>query len=113
MSVDNTRTKFGKLTRPGGLAFDGKGRLYVCDASDQYIRIFDSKGFFLSEFKNIQAGDSGITGIAFDTTGLLYVSDSSNACIQIFQPETGVWLRSVSPRSDLNPRRNDPKSHLI
>jgi serine/threonine protein kinase/DNA-binding beta-propeller fold protein YncE len=109
-SVDNTRTKFGKLTRPGGLAFDGKGRLYVCDASDQYIRIFDSKGFFLSEFKNIQAGDSGITGIAFDTTGLLYVSDSSNACIQIFQPETGVWLRSVSPRSDLNPRRNDPKT---
>lgn len=107
---DNTRTKFGKITRPGGLAFDGKGRLYVCDASDQYIRIFDSKGFFLSEFKNIQAGDSGITGIAFDTTGLLYLSDSSNACIQIFQPETGVWLRSVSPRSDLTPRRNESKA---
>ncbi|MBX9938696.1 MAG: protein kinase [Candidatus Obscuribacterales bacterium] len=109
-SQDNTRTKFGKITRPGGLAFDSKGRLYVCDASDQYIRIFDSKGFFLSEFKNIQAGDSGITGIAFDTTGLLYLSDSSNACIQIFQPETGVWLRSVSPRSDLNPRRNESKA---
>lgn len=103
---DNSRTKCGRLTRPGGLAFDMKGRLFVCDASDQYIRVFDGKGFFQSEFKNIQAKDSGLAGITFDTSGLLYVSDSANACIQVFQPETGVWLRSINTRSDLGQRRS-------
>ncbi|HMX48045.1 MAG TPA: hypothetical protein PKC93_18945, partial [Candidatus Obscuribacter sp.] len=83
-----------------------KGRLYVCDASDQYIRIFDGKGYFLSEFRNIQAADSGIAGITFDTSGLLYISDSANSCIQVFQPETGVWLRSISTKSDLGQRRS-------
>ncbi len=103
---DTSRTKCGKLTRPGGLCFDMKGRLYVCDASDQYIRIFDGKGYFLSEFRNIQAADSGIAGITFDTSGLLYISDSANSCIQVFQPETGVWLRSISTKSDLGQRRS-------
>lgn len=99
--ISETRTKCGRITRPGGLAFDAKGKLFSCDASDQYIRIFDGRGFFLSEFKNIKAGDSGISGLTIDSTGLLYASDSANACIQIFQPETGVWLRSISTKADM------------
>lgn len=102
--VTTSRTKFGKLTRPGGLAFDMRGRLFVCDASDQFVRVFDGRGFFQSEFKNIQGASSGLAGITFDSGGLLYVSDSANACIQVFQPETGVWLRSISTKSDLTQR---------
>jgi len=99
---ESSRTRCGSITRPGGLAFDMKGRLFACDASDQYIRIFDGLGAYLSEFKNIQAKDSGLAGMVIDSSGLLYVSDSANACVQIFQPETGVWLRSVSGRTDLD-----------
>ncbi len=102
VDAESSRTRCGSITRPGGLAFDMKGRLFACDASDQYIRIFDGLGAFLSEFKNIQAKDSGLAGMVIDSSGLLYVSDSANACVQIFQPETGVWLRSVSGRTDLD-----------
>jgi len=98
---DSSRTRCGSITRPGGLAFDMKGRLFVCDASDQFIRVFDGLGAYLSEFKNIQAKDSGLAGITFDSSGLLYVSDSANACVQVFQPETGVWLRSLSGKVEL------------
>lgn len=101
VSADASRTRCGSITRPGGLAFDMKGRLFVCDASDQFIRVFDGLGAYLSEFKNIQAKDSGLAGITFDSSGLLYVSDSANACVQVFQPETGVWLRSLSGRTEL------------
>ncbi len=102
VEAESSRTRCGSITRPGGLAFDMKGRLFACDASDQYIRIFDGLGVFLGEFKNIQAKDSGLAGMVIDSSGLLYVSDSANACVQIFQPETGVWLRSVSGRTDLD-----------
>ena len=101
VSGETSRTRCGSITRPGGLAFDMKGRLFVCDASDQFIRVFDGLGAYLSEFKNIQAKDSGLAGITFDSSGLLYVSDSANACVQVFQPETGVWLRSLSGRAEL------------
>ncbi|MBP9090803.1 protein kinase [bacterium] len=101
VSAESSRTRCGSITRPGGLAFDMKGRLFVCDASDQFIRVFDGLGAYLSEFKNIQAKDSGLAGITFDSSGLLYVSDSANACVQVFQPETGVWLRSLSGRTEL------------
>ncbi|MDQ5937245.1 MAG: Non-specific serine/threonine protein kinase [Cyanobacteriota bacterium erpe_2018_sw_21hr_WHONDRS-SW48-000092_B_bin.40] len=101
VNAESSRTRCGSITRPGGLAFDMKGRLFVCDASDQFIRVFDGLGAFLSEFRNIQAKDSGLAGITFDSSGLLYVSDSANACVQVFQPETGVWLRSLSGRTEL------------
>lgn len=101
VNAELSRTRCGSITRPGGLSFDMKGRLFVCDASDQYIRIFDGLGAYLSEFKNIQAKDSGLAGMTIDSAGLLYVSDSANACVQVFQPETGVWLRSISGQTDL------------
>lgn len=101
-----SRTKYGSITRPGGLVFDMKGRLFCCDASDQYVRIFDGRGLFVGEFKNIQAKDSGLAGITMDSTGQLYVSDSANACIQVFQPETGVWLRAISCKTDLDLRKS-------
>ena len=95
---DESRTKYGRLTRPGGMAFDEKGRLFVCDAADPYVRIFDGQGQFLREFRNVQAKDAGHSGLAIDSSGLLYLADSANACIQVFQPETGVWLRSVGQK---------------
>lgn len=101
VSAETSRTRCGSITRPGGLAFDMRGRLFACDASDQFIRVFDGLGAYLSEFKNIQAKDSGLAGITFDSSGLLYLSDSANACVQVFQPETGVWLRSLSGQTEL------------
>lgn len=91
----DTKTRGGALTKPSGIAIDLKGRVYVVDSSDPYVRVFDSRGIFLKDFCNIQGKEGGIQGIAVDSTGLIYLSDATNACVQVFQSELGLWMRKV------------------
>jgi serine/threonine protein kinase/DNA-binding beta-propeller fold protein YncE len=91
----DTKTRGGTLTKPSGIAIDLKGRVYVVDSSDPYVRVFDSKGIFVKEFCNIQGKDGGVQGIAVDSTGLIYISDVTNACVQVFQSELGLWMRKI------------------
>lgn len=93
-----SKTGGGRFTKVSGLAFDERGRIYACDSSDHYIRIFDSQGTYLKEFKNIQGKDGGLQGIAIDSTGLLYVSDSGSATLQVFQSDVGVWVRAIGAK---------------
>lgn len=99
-SGKDSRTMGGTLTKPSGVAVDARGRMYVCDSSDHYIRIFDGRGHFIREFKNIQGTDGGLQGIAVDSTGLIYVSDVSNGCLQVFQSDLGAWMRKVGSKGD-------------
>lgn len=94
--MTNTNTGGGKLTKPSGIDIDERGKVYICDSSDQYIRIFDNQGSFLKEFKNIKGKSGGLQGITIDSTGLLYVSDSNNNSLQVFQSDMGVWVREVT-----------------
>ncbi|HEY9778451.1 MAG TPA: protein kinase [Planktothrix sp.] len=91
----DSKTRGGYLTKPSGLAMDVRGRIYACDSSDPYIRIYDSRGFFLKELVNIQGKDGGIQGIALDSTGLIYVSDMPNGCVQVFREDLGLWMRKI------------------
>ena len=81
------------LTKPSGMDIDERGRIYICDSSDHYVRIFDNQGCFLKEFKNIKGKSSGLQGLAIDSTGLLYVSDADNRALQVFQSDVGIWVR--------------------
>lgn len=96
-----TKTRGGSLTKPSGIAIDPKGRIYICDSSDPYVRIFDSRGLFMKELCNIQGKDGGIQGIALDSTGLLYLSDVANAGIQVFQSDLGLWMRTIKSPGQL------------
>jgi DNA-binding beta-propeller fold protein YncE len=98
MTNVDTKTRGGTLTKPSGIAIDVKGRVYVIDSSDPYVRVFDSKGVFVKEFCNIQGKDGGLQGIAVDSTGLIYLSDITNACVQVFQSDLGLWMRRVDCR---------------
>lgn len=95
LSAKNSKTSGGSLTNPSGVAMDFRGHIYVCDAADHYIRIFDGQGRFVKEFLNMHGKEGGIQGIVLDSTGLLYVSDVDNGCLQVFQSEMGTWLRKV------------------
>ena len=64
--ITGSKTSGGRLTKPGGIALDERGRIFVCDSSDQYIRLFDNQGIFFKEFKNIKGTDGGLQGIAID-----------------------------------------------
>ncbi len=96
----DSRTRGGSVTKPSGLAFDGRGRIYVTDANDHFIRVFDASGVFTRDFKNVHAGESGLTGIAIDSTGIVYAADPFNGCIQVFQSDTGTWIRKLGSKGD-------------
>jgi serine/threonine protein kinase/sugar lactone lactonase YvrE len=95
-----SKTRGGHLTKPSGIAMDVRGRIYACDSSDPYIRIYDSRGYYLKELCNIQGKDAGIQGIALDSTGLIYVSDMQNACVQVFREDLGLWMRTIGGPSE-------------
>lgn len=96
----DSRTRGGSVTKPSGLAFDGRGRIYVTDANDHFIRVYDASGVFMRDFKNVHGNESGLTGIAVDSTGVAYAADPVNGCIQIFQSEMGTWLRKLGSKGD-------------
>jgi DNA-binding beta-propeller fold protein YncE len=89
------------LVRPGGIAIDRqRSRLYVADAKEGRIAIFDIRGLRLigyigkpSEGKTQAKGNfAGPTNVAVDRQGNIYVSDTLNCRIQIFNPE-GKFIR--------------------
>ncbi|MCC6980086.1 MAG: protein kinase [Candidatus Melainabacteria bacterium] len=96
----DSRTRGGSVTKPSGLAFDGRGRIYVTDANDHFIRVFDASGVFMRDFKNVHGNESGLTGIALDSTGVAYAADAINGCIQVFQSDMGTWIRKLGSKGD-------------
>jgi DNA-binding beta-propeller fold protein YncE len=43
----------GEFSQPHSIALDSKGRVYVADRNNVRIQVFDAKGKFLTEWKNI------------------------------------------------------------
>jgi len=71
---------------PHSLAIDSRGRLFVADAGNNRIQIFDQEGTFLAEWKQF----SRPQGLFIDGRDVLYVADSgSNA-----QTHPG-WIRGI------------------
>jgi len=97
-SNQQSKTNGGRLSKPSGLQIDERGRIYVCDSSDHFIRVFNAQGNFLKDFKNIQGKEGGLQGIALDSTGLLYASDQNNGCLQVFQSDMGLWVRTIGSK---------------
>ncbi len=102
--------RFGtdSLGRPGGIAIDPRrSRLYVADAKESRIAVFDTKTF---QFKNYfgAPGKPGKaekgtfaapTNVAVDRQGNIYVADTLNYRVQILNP-AGEFLRSFGAQGD-------------
>ena len=96
------------LGRPGGIAIDrGRKRLYVADAKDSRIAVFDTGTFTLlgyfgkpSKGKNPEMGTfASPTNVAVDRQGNIYVADTFNCRVQILDP-AGKCLRAFGTRGD-------------
>jgi DNA-binding beta-propeller fold protein YncE len=96
--------RFGvsSLGRPGGIAIDPRrNRLYVADAKESRIAMFDIRtfahlGFFgsPSKPKAPEKGTlSGPTNVAVDRQGNIYVADTFNCRVQVFNPD-GKFLNA-------------------
>lgn len=80
----------GEFDAPHGLAFDSKGRLFVCDRGNNRVQIFDQDGKFLESWTQF----SRPSGIYIDRNDVIYVSDSESTDKTGYGHNPG-WKRGI------------------
>jgi DNA-binding beta-propeller fold protein YncE len=96
------------LGRPGGIAIDRqRNRLYVTDAKESRIAVFDTASFKFLAYFGVPAKpgkrDNGAflspTNVALDRQGNIYVADTANYRVQVLDP-AGKFLRAFGAQGD-------------
>jgi DNA-binding beta-propeller fold protein YncE len=96
------------LGRPGGIALDRqRNRLYVADAKQSRIAVFDTATFkFVAYFGGpgpLGKRENGTfltpTNVAVDSKGHIYVADTGNYRVQILDP-AGKFVRAFGTQGD-------------
>ena len=80
---------------PRGIMQAADGRIYVSDATNHHVQIFDSQGRYLKQFGVNGNGDGEFNFPSYilqATNGEIYVSDTNNNRIQVFDME-GIYQR--------------------
>lgn len=86
---DNIMTyEAGEVNEPGGIVYNRSKRLvFISDAYNNKIVVYDEQGKYLGEFGKTGNGMSEFRqpgGMAFDETGKMYVADRGNNRIVIY-----------------------------
>ncbi len=83
-SITNATTIIDGFKLPYGIAL-GQGRLYVSDAADYSVKIFDDRGHFIKKFGQAgsQPGSFNYPQGLFVDSDLLYVMDANNGRLVI------------------------------
>jgi DNA-binding beta-propeller fold protein YncE len=66
------------LNRPGGLALDANGNLYVANEGSNQVLVYNPN-YVLQTTKSITSGLNQPTGVAFDSKGNVYVANLGSA----------------------------------
>ncbi len=106
----DTVARFGtsSLSRPGGIAIDKqRNRLYVADAKESRIAVFDLKTFKLNGYYGAPSRPgqpengtfSAPTNVAVDGQGNIYVADTLNYRVEILDA-AGRFVRAFGAQGD-------------
>jgi tripartite motif-containing protein 71 len=79
----------GQFTRPGSMAIDAQGNLWVVDSNGNRVEKFNEKGEYLAQFGTKGSGNGQLnhpTAIAVAANGNLWVTDSFNRRVEEFTP---------------------------
>jgi tripartite motif-containing protein 71 len=93
-SFGTSGTGNGQFTRPGGMAIDAQGDLWVADSNDNRVEEFSAQGAYLRQFGTKGSGNGQLsrpTAVAIAANGDLWVTDSGNKRVEEFSP-TGAYL---------------------
>jgi hypothetical protein len=90
----------GQLERPGGVAVDASGNVWVSDANNNRVVEYDKNGAFIRQIGGTAAGSasgqfSAPRGVAIAPNGTVWVADSGNKRLQAFS-STGAFIRQVT-----------------
>lgn len=86
-SFGSSGTGNGQFTRPGSMAIDAQGNLWVVDSNGNRVEKFNEKGEYLSQFGTKGSGNGQLsrpTAIAIAANGNLWVTDSGNKRVEEF-----------------------------
>lgn len=93
----------GKVKSPAGIVVDSKsGWIYLVDAGDYKVAVFDAEGKHLFSFGKTGDGDGEFnrpSPITINSKSEIIVGDTINARVQIFDRE-GKFLRKFGMRGD-------------
>ena len=90
----------GKFNEPFAIAVDQSERVYVADARNHRIQIFDQKGKFLGQWGKHGNGPGDFekpSGIAVNNDGDIFVSDYDLDRIQKFTPQGNFLMQWGTP----------------
>ena len=93
----------GQLTKPLGLDVDGSGRLYVADATERAVLVYDRDGKFLRKIGGANLFDR-LSSVTVNPEGTrIYVVDiggvnSEHHRVRVFDAATGKHLMDIGKR---------------
>ncbi|UCG78254.1 MAG: hypothetical protein JSV21_12025 [Nitrospirota bacterium] len=96
MEIGKRGGEDGEFNFPTHLWVDDTGDLYVTDAMNFRVQIFDSTGKFISKFGTLGDGSGNLEkpkGVATDSERNVYVVDSINDSVKIFNREGQLLLQ--------------------
>ncbi len=95
----------GQFQRPGGVAVNTNGEIFVSDKLNSRVMKFDSTGKFLLQFGSPGSGNGQFStnlGIATSSNGTVWVADWANRRVQQFTA-AGVFIRKIDLGSSSSP----------
>ncbi|UCH82052.1 MAG: VCBS repeat-containing protein [Nitrospiraceae bacterium] len=86
----------GKLSKPVGVAVDGKSRIYVTDTYQQLVQVFDENGTFLTSLYNADHQLRTPMGIVRGDSNRLYIASLHTGSVEVYGIDAYTQL-SVAP----------------